>query len=64
MVLYCMWKIRQVGDSDVEFFIVGGRQRWATMIVAVSSNWGSGCTAPVTAFMLVVTTIAFTVVVC
>ena len=36
----------------------------ATIIVAVSSNWGNGCTAPVTSFMLVVVTIALTVVVC
>ena len=36
----------------------------ATMIVAVSSNCGSGCIAPVTSFMLVVITTAFTVVVC
>ena len=36
----------------------------ATMIVAASSNCGSGCTAPVTSCMFVVITIAFTVVVC
>ena len=26
----------------------------ATMILAVSSNWGSGCSAPVTSFVIVV----------
>ena len=36
----------------------------ATMLVAVSSNCGSGCTAPVILIALVVMTIAFTVVVC
>ena len=36
----------------------------ATMMVAVSSNCGSACTAPVMSIALVVMTIAFTVVVC
>ena len=34
------------------------------MMVAVSTNCCSGCTAPVMSVVLVVTTIAFTVVVC
>ena len=36
----------------------------ATMMFVVSSNCGDGCIAPVISFLLVVTTIAFTVVVC
>ena len=36
----------------------------ATNIFAVSSNCGSGCTAPVTSFVLVVVTYAVTGVVC
>ena len=34
------------------------------MMFAVSSNCGNGCIAPVISFVLVVTTFAFTVVVC